>query len=204
MTDTPDATATEQAHARRSDRDAATEKVAARNLRVRLWRQLPLLVVLVVLWMLLWGQLSWLALVTGIVLAFLVTRVFYLPPVDLSGRFNPFWFAVFLSVFLWQLVIASFQVAVQAFYPRPVEKNSVLGVQLSTRSDVIMTLTAISLSLIPGSLVLEVDRQRSILYLHVLNTRDTAAAERFRRDIQRLEWRIVRSIGSKDDLRRMS
>jgi multicomponent Na+:H+ antiporter subunit E len=172
--------------------------------RQRVWRQLPLLIVLVVLWMLLWGQVTWLALVTGIVLAVLVTRVFYLPPVDLSGRFNPIWFAVFAGVFFWQLFIASFQVAAQAFFPRPVSKNSVMGVQLSTRSDIIMTLTAISLSLIPGSLVLEVDRERSILYLHVLNTPDVEAAEKFRSGILKLEWRIVRALGSKDDLRRMS
>lgn len=202
----PDAAATAPAPAERpvADRDTATETVAKKRLHVRLWRQLPLLVVLVVLWMLLWGQLSVLALVTGMVLAVVVTRFFYLPPVDLSGRFNPVWFAVFAGVFLWQLVVASFQVAAQAFYHRPVSRNSVLGVQLSTRSDIIMTLTAISLSLIPGSLVLEVDRERSILYLHVLNTPDLAAAEKFRRGILQLEWRIVRAMGSTDDLRRMS
>ena len=64
------------------------EKAVKRRLRVRLWQQLPLLVVLVVLWMLLWGNISLLNLVTGAILAVLVTRVFFLPPVDLSGRFN--------------------------------------------------------------------------------------------------------------------
>jgi multicomponent Na+:H+ antiporter subunit E len=181
---------------------AAEQRAGDRKLRVRLWRQLPLLLVLVVLWMLLWGNISWLNLVTGLVLAVVVTRLFYLPPVDLSGRFNLFWFAVFAADFVWQLVVASFQVAVQAFAPHPVRSNSVVGVQLFTRSDFIMTLTAIALSLIPGSLVLEVDRERSLLYLHVLNTPDAAAVEKARSAVLLIERRLVRALGSREDLER--
>ena len=38
----------------------------------------------------------------------------YLPPVALSGRFNPLWFVVFLARFGLDLLLASFQVALQA------------------------------------------------------------------------------------------
>ncbi|GAB2451444.1 multicomponent Na+:H+ antiporter subunit E [Conyzicola lurida] len=169
----------------------------------RMLHQLPLIVVLVILWMLLWGNPSWLNLVTGLVLAVFVTRVFYLPPVDLTGRFHPWHFAVFVGNFSFQLVTASFQVAAQAFAPRPVKRNAVIGVQLYTRSDLIMTLTAIALSLIPGSLVLEADREKSILYLHVLNTPTTDAVENARSQVLRIERRIVLALGSRDDLERL-
>jgi multisubunit Na+/H+ antiporter MnhE subunit len=92
----------------------------------------------------------------------------YLPPVELSGRFNLFWFVVFLMRFLGSLVVASFQVAFLAFTPRTGRNNSVIAVDLRTRSDFIMTLTAVALSLMPGSFVLDVEREQSILYLHVL------------------------------------
>jgi multicomponent Na+:H+ antiporter subunit E len=176
---------------------AARKRAGARTLQ-----QLPLLVVLVVLWMLLWGNISWLNLVTGAILAIVVTRVFYLPPVELSGRFNPFLFAGFLGIFARQLVVASFQVAGQAF-GRPIRTNSVIAVQLFTRSDFIMTLTAIALSLIPGSLVVEADREGSILYLHVLNTPDASAVEKARREVLAIERRLVRALGSRDDIARM-
>jgi multicomponent Na+:H+ antiporter subunit E len=168
--------------------------------RVRMWQQIPLIVILVVLWMLLWGSVSWLNLATGILLALFVTRVFYLPPVDLPGRFNPVCFAVFAAKFLFQLFIASFQVAGQAFAPRGIERNSVIGVQLATRSDLMTTLTAIALSLIPGSLVVEVDRERSILYLHVLNTKDADAVEKTRAKVIEIEFDLVRAFGSRTDL----
>jgi multicomponent Na+:H+ antiporter subunit E len=169
----------------------------------RILHQLPLIVVLVILWMLLWGNPSWLNLVTGLVLAVFVTRVFYLPPVDLTGRLHPWHLAVFVGNFSFQLVTASFQVAAQAFVPRPVKRNAVIGVQLYTRSDLIMTLTAIALSLIPGSLVLEADREKSILYLHVLNTPTIDAVENARQQVLRIERRLVLALGSRDDLERL-
>ena len=180
-----------------------TERAAKRRMRVRLWQQVPLIVMLIVLWMLLWGQFTALSFATGLVVALLVTRAFYLPPIELTGRLHPWHLAVFVADFAWKLVIASFQVAAQAFAPRPVKRNAVIAVQLYTRSDLIMTLTAITLSLIPGSLVLEADREKSILYLHVLSTPDTAAVEKARDAVLLIERRIVHALGSRADLERL-
>jgi multicomponent Na+:H+ antiporter subunit E len=177
-----------------------SETPTTRPLGARIWQQVPLLVALVVLWMLLWGSISWLNLVTGAVLALVVTRAFYLPPIELSGRFHPFWFLVFLGGFAVKLVAASFQVAAQAFDPRPFSRNAVIGVQLFTRSDLIMTLTAITLSLIP---VVEADRERSVLYLHVFSTPDPEAVEAARAQVMRIERQLVRALGSRHDLERM-
>ena len=178
------------------------EKKAEVRWHVR--RQLPLLVALVVLWMLLWGSFSWLNLAAGIVIAVVVTRGLYLPPVELAGRFNPFLFLAFLGMFLVELVLASFQVAFQAFSPRAERPNAVVAVQLRTRSDFIMTITSIALSLIPGSLIVEVDREQSILYLHALGTRDQAAIDKVRSDVLKVEGRLVRALGSREDVRRLS
>lgn len=177
-----------------------------------MWRQWPLLVALVVLWMLLWGSVSWLNLATGLVLAIAVTRALYLPPVELSGRFNPFWFALFLVRFLGALVVASFQVAFLALTPGAGRNNSVIAVDLRTRSDFIMTLTAVALSLIPGSFVLEVEREQSLLYLHVLGSvkknagisredQIIVANEKVRARVLGLERQIVRALGSTADLK---
>jgi len=174
-----------------------------KRVRRRIWQQMPLLVALVLLWMLLWGSLSLLNLVTGCILAVVVTRVFYLPPVELSGRFNVYWFLVFLFRFVGELVIASFQVAFQALSPRGIRNNSVIAVHLRTRSDFLLTITSIALSLIPGSLVVEVDRERSILYLHVLNTTTTADIENARDRVLDVEMRLARALGSRDDVERM-
>ncbi|WBU39288.1 Na+/H+ antiporter subunit E [Homoserinibacter sp. YIM 151385] len=167
------------------------------------WQQLPLLVALVLLWMLLWGTVSWLSVLSGLAVAVVVTRVFYLPPVELSGRTNVLWLFVFLGIFLWDLVRASFQVAARAFDPRGIRGNAVIAVQLHTRSDFIVTITSVVVSLVPGSIVVEVDRDRSILYLHALGARTEADIEKVRRDVLRVERGAVRALGSRADLRRL-
>ncbi|MGV8851991.1 MAG: Na+/H+ antiporter subunit E [Rhodoglobus sp.] len=177
-----------------------SDPLTKRQLRWRLWQQLPLILVLVALWMLLWGTVSVLSVTSGVVIALVVTTVLYLPPVQLSGRFNPFWFAVYLIRFLGELVVGSVNVAWQAFSPRGVTGNSVIAVQLVTRSDIIMTLTAISVTLIPGSLVLEVDRQQSVLYLHALNTTDEVAVNALQRSVHSFERSLVRALGSPEDV----
>jgi len=166
-------------------------------------QQLPLLVVLVVLWMLLWGTVSPFSVLSGIVMALVVTRVFYLPPVELSGRVNVLHLAWFLLRFLFDLVRASFQVAAQAFDPRGLRGNAVVAVQLHTRSDFIITITSVVVSLVPGSLVVEIDRERSILYLHALGTRDQAGVEKVKAKVLKVEAEAVRALGSRADLRRL-
>jgi multicomponent Na+:H+ antiporter subunit E len=172
-----------------------------RDLAGMLLLQLPLAVALVGLWALLWGSVSWLTVATGVVIALVVTRVFYLPPVALSGRFNPLWFAAFVGAFATDLFTASFQVAFQALNPRWHPKPSILAVRLRTQSDLVLSLTAIATSLVPGTLVVEVDRARSVLYLHALNTRTAEDVERLRRHTLAYERRLVLAIGTSDDAR---
>lgn len=179
-----------------------TDSEARQRVRVRLLQQLPLLIALVVLWMLLWGTVSWISVLSGLLVAIVVTRVFYLPPVELSGRFNPFWFAVFLARFLFDVVVASFLVAGQAFRPKGVRHNAVIAVDLVTVSDFVTTLTALAVSLVPGSLVIEVDRDRSILYLHSLGVDDRERVEQVRQKVLAVERSIVRAVGSRADVER--
>ncbi|QAY72941.1 Na+/H+ antiporter subunit E [Agromyces protaetiae] len=161
-----------------------------------LWRQLPLLVALVVLWILLWDHVDVLTVVTGIALAIAVTRALYLPPVLLSGRFNP-WRGLLLGVRMaFDVVVASIQVALTAINPWWKPMNSIIAVQLLTRSDFITTLTAEAISVVPGTVVVDIDRERGLLYLHALGTRTRADIARTRRNVLGTEERIVLAIGT--------
>lgn len=185
------------------NRDESEGDVSRREVGRRFLQQLPLLLALVLLWMVLWGQFTLLSALTGLIVALAVTRFFYLPPADFSGRINPWYTLVFLMFFFADVAVASFQVAFQALNPRQIPRSSVIGIQLHTRSDLIMTLDAIAMSLVPGSLVVEVDRERSILYLHTFATRTLKDVEAMRRKVLVVEARIVRAIGSRADLERL-
>ncbi|TDW29573.1 Na+/H+ antiporter subunit E [Cryobacterium psychrophilum] len=165
--------------------------------------QLPAIVGLVVLWMLLWGSFSWLNFVTGTGVAVLVSVSFYLVPVQLSNRVNPWFVLTYLVRLIIDIVRASVQVAGLALSPRLVTSNAILAVHLRTRSDLILTWTAVSTSIVPGSIVVDIDREHSTLYLHVLNVHSAAGIERFRRTVLETERRIIRAVGSRQDLERL-
>ncbi|WP_375386502.1 Na+/H+ antiporter subunit E [uncultured Microbacterium sp.] len=169
----------------------------------QLWRQLPFFVWLVALWMLLWGQFTVLAFVTGLIAAVFVTRVFRLPPVELSGRVNLWWGLVFVVEFIGSLVAGSLTVAWQVLDFRRQPGAAIIAVQLSTDDDLIMTHTAVTASLIPGSLLVEADRDRRILYLHVIGVRSVADLERQRRSVRLWERRIVMAVGSPAQLEKV-
>lgn len=166
-----------------------------------LWVQLPFFGWLIALWMLLWGQFTWLAFFSGLIVAIFVTRIFRLPPVDLSGRLNLWYGLVFVTTFLAALVRGSLLVAWQVLDPRSQPGAAVIAVQLRTDDDLIMTHTGVTASLIPGSLVLEADRDRRVLYLHVIGVDNAEDAELQRRSVLGWEARIVRAVGSSEQLR---
>lgn len=167
------------------------------------WRQLPFFAWLIALWMLLWGQLTWLAFLTGLVAAVVVTRVFRLPPVELSGRVNPWWGLLFVFEFLAAVVRGSLTVAWQVLDVRREPGPAIIAVQLVTDDDLIMTHTAVTASLIPGSLLIDADRDRRVLFLHVIGVRNDADLEKQREHVLHWERRIVRAVGSRAQLQAM-
>ncbi|TFC81850.1 Na+/H+ antiporter subunit E [Cryobacterium sp. TMS1-20-1] len=174
-----------------------------RERRGAVGNQIPPLIALIVLWMLLWGEFSWLNLLVALVVGIVVTVAFYLVPVQLSGRLHPLHTVVFFVRLILDIVRASIDVSWLAVKPRLVTSNAILEIRLRTRSDLILTWTAVATSIVPGSIVVDIDRESSILYLHVLNMQSARDIESFRRRVLDTERRIVRGFGSSEDVERM-
>ena len=162
--------------------------------------ELPLILWLVVVWGALWGDWSPGNLVFGLLLALLVTRTLVLPPVRLSGRFNVVHFVLFVVTFIWQVARASIHVFRVALTQGPRVHNAVLGVALRQNNDLLMTAVGHTMALIPGSLVVEVDRGNGILYFHVLDIATAEQAEAFKRSVLDAEAAWIRIMGSREDL----
>jgi multicomponent Na+:H+ antiporter subunit E len=167
-----------------------------RNLLRDILLQLPFMLWLILLWMLLWHQFTPLALLTGILAAIFVTRVFRLPTVELVGRVNLWYALVFIVLFLTAVVMGAISVAIQVFDFRRQPGAAIVEIPLRYADDIVTTHVAVTASLIPGSLVVESDRDRRILYLHVIGLRTRADVDAFRDDVLRWERRIVRAVGT--------
>lgn len=154
---------------------------------------------LVFVWCALWQDFSLPSVAFGALLAALTLLVFRLPTLYLSDRFNPLYGVKFVLLLAWNIAVASFQVMWLATTFRPPLHNSVVAVQLRTRSDLLITAISHTMSLIPGSVVVEVDRSLSVLYFHVLNTSTPEEIAAFTRQVEDFEALIIRAAGSKEE-----
>jgi multicomponent Na+:H+ antiporter subunit E len=168
--------------------------------RISLRQELPLLVWLVVVWGALWQDFSAGNLLFGALIAVVVARLFYLPPVELGGRFNVLRAVPFAVIFLGKVVAASFQVLYLAVVRGPQVISAVVAVQLRSHSDLLVTATGHVTSLIPGSVVVEVDRSTSTLYIHGINVRDGGDAAKLRKEVRDTEAALIRIMGTPAEL----
>ena len=96
------------------------------------------------------------------------------------------------------MVAASFQVLYLAVARGPKVISAVVAVPLRSHSDLLVTATGHVISLIPGSLVVEVDRSTSTLYIHGINVRNAEDAAKLRKEVRDTEAGLIRIMGTKD------
>jgi multicomponent Na+:H+ antiporter subunit E len=163
---------------------------------VQLRHQLPLLGWLVLVWILLWGTWSWANLLSGIGVALAVTVLLPLPAVVGGLRVRPVPLLGFLGHFLLDLVLSGAQVAWQALRPGRQRQSAIVRVRLRTDSDLLLTIIAQTVSLVPGSLVLDLDREERTIAVHLLHVRDLGHVELEKAGVLATEDRVVRAFGS--------
>lgn len=148
---------------------------------------------LVSVWCLLWGSIAVGTIAAGFLVALAVLTVGRLPRIKPAGGWRPDLAVRFGLLFTWQLVAGSLTVARQVVRPRAHLHRAVVAVPVRGASDALLTLVGNVVSLTPGTMTLEVDRPRSVLYVHVLHAGDV---EDVRRTIRKLEVLAVRAFGT--------
>lgn len=154
---------------------------------VRIW----VLVWLTLVWLLLWGTISLANVLSGLAVATLITVLLPLPAVPVQGRLHPLsllWLAVNVG---WWLVVSSMQVAWLALRPGRPPLSAVLRVRLACKSDLVLALGVNIMNLTPGTIVLEIDQTRRLLYVHVLDVGSRRAVDRFYGQAAKLERLLV-------------
>ncbi len=154
---------------------------------------------LILAWILLWGTVSAANILSGLVIALLITLLLPLPVVPVEGRLHPVSFAKLLLVVGWSLVLSSLQVAWLAIKPGPPPLSAVLRVGFAVKSDLVLALGVNAINLTPGTMVLEIDRDRRLLYIHVLDVGSPRAVDRFHREVEQLERLLIAAFEREKD-----
>jgi multicomponent Na+:H+ antiporter subunit E len=168
-----------------------------RQILLRAW----VLCWLVLVWILLWGTFSAANILSGLLVAMVITLLLPLPAVPVEGKVHPLSLMRLIVTVGYYLVLSSVQVALLAVKPGPPPLSAVLRARLAIKSDLVLALAVNIFNLIPGSIVLEIDQARRMLYMHVINVGNERAVSGFYRQVAVVERLLVASFERESDWR---
>lgn len=148
---------------------------------------------LTLVWVLLWGHLTLANVVAGLAVAVGITVLLPLPKVPVQGRLHPLSLLRLVVQVAYYLVQSSIQMAWLAVRPGPPPLTAVLRARLNLQSELILALAVNVINLIPGSIVLEIDLDRRMIYVHVLDVGSDRAVARFYHQIAEVERLMIAS-----------
>ena len=154
---------------------------------LRIW----VLIWLMLVWILLWGEFSAANALSGLAIAALITVALPMPPVPVQGKVHLISLLHLILRVSWYLVMSSLQVAWLAIRPGPPPINAVLRAQLTIKSDLGLALAVNIYNLIPGSIVLEIDQVRRLVYAHVIDVGSERAVKNFYHQVAVVEKLLI-------------
>jgi multicomponent Na+:H+ antiporter subunit E len=158
-----------------------------RRFTLRIW----ILIWLMLVWILLWGEFSAANALSGLAVAALITVALPMPPVPVQGKVHLLSLLHLILRVAWYLVMSSLQVAWLAIRPGPPPINAVLRAQLTIKSDLVLALAVNIYNLIPGSIVLEIDQVRRLVYAHVIDVGSERAVKNFYHQVAVVETLLI-------------
>ncbi|MGF1665190.1 MAG: Na+/H+ antiporter subunit E [Acidimicrobiia bacterium] len=146
--------------------------------------------VVVVVWMLIWRDVSPGTLVGGSLIGLLIESARRRS--DKAVRMDPVGMARFLANYGWMVLTSNAKVAWQVMRPsNDLIKEAIVAYRMSTDSLPVSLLVANAVTFTPGTLSLELTDEPRTLYVHVLQF---TTAEEVRASIARLEHLVLRAL----------
>ncbi|MGE2689268.1 Na+/H+ antiporter subunit E [Mycolicibacterium pulveris] len=153
---------------------------------------------LILVWMLLWGSISAANFLGGLVVALVITLLLPLPVVPVEGKLHPLSLLRLVIQMVYWLVRSSIQVAWLAVRPGPPPISAVLRAQFALKSDLVLAMAVNLINLTPGTIALEVDQARRVVYVHVLNAHTERSVREFHDQMAALE-RLLKAALERDE-----
>lgn len=144
-------------------------------------------------WVLLWGTFSIANILGGLAVSIIIMVLLPLPRVPVEGRVHLL-SAVRLGAYIFiESIRSTISVGWLAVRPSPPPVTGVLRCRLTIKSDLVLTLWTDIMNNIPGTMVLEIDQVRRIVYVHVLDVSTDRAVADFYRSARLIERLLIRT-----------
>ncbi|UCD14856.1 MAG: Na+/H+ antiporter subunit E [Candidatus Omnitrophota bacterium] len=159
-------------------------------------------IILFLVTFLVWCFLSWVPdfqhIIIGIVISafvvFMMGDLFIGTP-QLINQPQRYWYFIvdYVPVFLWECFKANLDVAYRVLHPRLPIKPGIVKAKTKLKTDAGLTFLANSITLTPGTMSVDIDKDNGCLYVHWINVKDAdvkGATETIVRRFERILERI--------------
>ncbi|MFH0764656.1 MAG: Na+/H+ antiporter subunit E [Candidatus Omnitrophota bacterium] len=159
--------------------------------------RIALFVLAYAIWALLCWAPTWQDLLAGLVIALFVA---YLTGDLFPSRFGLLldfkrymWALYFIPVFLWECIKANVDVAYRVAHPDLPINPGIVKIRTGLKSEAALTFLANSITLTPGTMCVDIDKEKGVLYIHWINVKSKDVEEATRLIAGRFE-RILKEI----------
>ena len=137
--------------------------------------RLVLFIIGFAVWLLLSWSVDFQHIVVGLAVAAFVALVtgdlFVQRPHHFTHPHRYFWFCYYVPVFLWECLKANIDVAFRVLNPALPINPGIVKVKTSLKSDTALTFLANSITLTPGTLCVDIDAEKGVLYIHWIDVK---------------------------------
>jgi multicomponent Na+:H+ antiporter subunit E len=121
-----------------------------------------------------WVLLNWsldlehivIAVLVGILVSFISGDMFEGKPKNFKNISRYFWFLYYIPLFIWECTKANIDAAYRLAHPDLPIHPGIVKVKTSLRSDIGLSFLANSLTLQPGTMTVDIDKEAGFLYVH--------------------------------------
>ncbi|WP_296139364.1 Na+/H+ antiporter subunit E [uncultured Tessaracoccus sp.] len=171
----------------------------ARYHRSRFRLRPAVITVSALMWSMLWSSISPVVVLSGALLGWLIGVVFPLPPAHWTGRVRPLPLLHLVARLFADLTVSSVRMIKYAVMREVDLHASIIRTDLHSDDDLYQVGVASMISLVPGTVVVEVVRHPRRLYLHCLGM-DQQDADDVQAMVVGVERRLLRAMGSDEEL----
>ena len=101
------------------------------------------------------------------------------------GRY--LWFLYYVPIFVWECFKANIDVAYRVIHPNLPIHPGIVKVKTGLTSDTALTFLANSITLTPGTLSVDIDRENGFLYVHWIEVRERTTEKATKLIVERFE-----------------
>ena len=94
---------------------------------------------------------------------------------------------------IFDFIVSSAQVGWMAIRPGRPPLGAVIRMRVAIKSDMVLTLAVDYLNLVPGTMVLEIDHRRRMLYIHVFDVRSEKKVRAFYAQVAYVERMFIKA-----------